>query len=301
MRKELGNIKEPTDFEGTVKELAEQVLDLSTKQPDGMIHDADTILADIMEAADFQVSGISDDIIKLYLEVENKDDFESLFYLLTGVTFEYYLHKCEGTIQRNVAETELRIIQIYLFKSNKSRKNSLIIQTDAPKNKIRTCLRNGYSLSLLSMDCGIKNIVNNLQEMGYIVRILYAPNGKFDKIKRFSCKEKYNLADYDMKYVLYHEKVVMELYNKVFCQNLKNPKSLTLEILEGTANQLGIFAIEINQFYILTDDATRFSLGYRDFRKIVNYYGYRIYRKTTASGDECYRFVFSEKLLEHYN
>lgn len=169
------------------------------------------------------------------------------------------------------------------------------------KNKIRTCLRNGYSLSLLSMDCGIKNIVNNLQEMGYIGRILYAPNGKFDKIKRFSCKEKYNLADYDMKYVLYHEKVVMELYNKVFCQNLKNPKSLTLEILEGTANQLGIFAIEINQFCILTDDATRFSLGYRDFRKIVNYYGYRIYRKTTASGDECYRFVFSEKLWEHYN
>ncbi len=28
--------KEPTDFEGTVKELTEQVLDLSTKQPDGM-------------------------------------------------------------------------------------------------------------------------------------------------------------------------------------------------------------------------------------------------------------------------
>lgn len=48
MRKELGNIKEPTDFEGTAKELAEQVLDLSTKQPDGMIHDADTILADMV-------------------------------------------------------------------------------------------------------------------------------------------------------------------------------------------------------------------------------------------------------------
>ena len=136
------------------------------------------------------------------------------------------------------------------------------------------------------MDCGIKNIVNNLQEMGYIVRILYAPNGKFDKIKRFSCKEKYNLADYDMKYVLYHEKVVMELYNKVFCQNLKNPKSLTLEILEGTANQLGIFAIEINQFCILTDDATRFSLGYRDFRKIVNYYGYRICELPLPCGTE---------------
>ena len=85
----------------------------------------------------------------------------------------YYGLSCEGTKQRNVTETELRIIQIYLFKSTKSRKNSLIIQTDAPKNKIRTCLRNGYSLSLLSMDCGIKNIVNNLQEMGYIVRIIF--------------------------------------------------------------------------------------------------------------------------------
>ena len=73
--------------------LAEEVMDLSTKQPDGVIHDADTILADIMEAADFQVSGISDDILKLYLEVENKDDFESLFYLMADEKFEDYLVK----------------------------------------------------------------------------------------------------------------------------------------------------------------------------------------------------------------
>lgn len=195
---------------------AKAILESSKKQPDDMCQNVDTIYSDIMKKSNYKIEGISDSILESYIAAENKADFESLFYLLTGVTFEYYLHKCEGTIQRNVAETELRIIQ-------------------------------------------------------------------------------------NMKYVLYHEKVVMELYNKVFCQNLKNPKSLTLEILEGTANQLGIFAIEINQFYILTDDATRFSLGYRDFRKIVNYYGYRIYRKTTASGDECYRFVFSEKLLEHYN
>lgn len=279
----------------------EKMVELSSKQPNGVYQNTDRIFTGIMERSNFTIKGMPDNILKLYLAAENKADFESLFYSLTGVKFEYYLRKSEEAIRYNAAETKLRIVQIFLPKSNKNGKNSLIIQTNAPKNKIRTCLRNGYSLSLLSMDCGIKNIVNNLQEMGYIVRILYAPNGKFDKIKRFSCKEKYNLADYDMKYVLYHEKVVMELYNKVFCQNLKNPKSFTLEILEGTANQLGIFAIEINQFCILTDDATRFSLGYRDFRKIVNYYGYRIYRKTTASGDECYRFVFSEKLWEHYN
>lgn len=98
--------KEPTDFEGTVKELTEQVLDLSTKQPDGMIHDADTILADIMEAADFQVSGISDDILKLYLDVENKDDFESLFYLMTDEKFENYLLKSKKIMEQNIAESK---------------------------------------------------------------------------------------------------------------------------------------------------------------------------------------------------
>ena len=31
-----------------LSKLVEEVMDLSTKQPDGVIHDADTILADIM-------------------------------------------------------------------------------------------------------------------------------------------------------------------------------------------------------------------------------------------------------------
>ena len=280
---------------------AKAILESSKKQPDDMCQNVDTIYSDIMKKSNYKIKGISDSILESYIAAENKADFESLFYLLTGITFEYYLHKCEGTKQRNVAETELRIIQIYLFKSNKSRKNSLIIQTDAPKNKIRTCLRNGYSLSLLSMDCGIKNIVNNLQEMGYIVRILYAPNGKFDKIKRFSCKEKYNLADYDMKYVLYHEKVVMELYNKVFCQNLQNPELLAPAVLENIANQLGIFAMADDQFCILYDDAIRFSLQYQDFRKIVNHHGYIIQGQTIASGDECYHFIFRDKLWTYHN
>jgi len=98
--------KEHTEFEGTVKELAEHVMDLSTKQPDGMIHDADTILADIMEAADFQVSEISDDILKLYLDVENKDDFESLFYLMTDEKFENYLLKSKKIMEQNIAESK---------------------------------------------------------------------------------------------------------------------------------------------------------------------------------------------------
>ena len=155
--------------------------------------------------------------------------------------------------------------------------------------------------SKIIQDDSVNCIVNNLQEMGYIVRILYAPNGKFDKIKRFSCKEKYNLADYDMKYVLYHEKVVMELYNKVFCQNLKNPELLAPAVLENIANQLGIFAMADDQFCILYDDAIRFSLQYQDFRKIVNHHGYIIQGQTIASGDECYHFIFRDKLWTYHN
>ena len=112
---------------------AKAILESSKKQPDDMCQNVDTIYSDIMKKSNYKIEGISDSILESYIAAENKADFESLFYLLTGVTFEYYLHICEGTIQRNVAETELRIIQIYLFKSNKSRKNSLIIQTDAPK------------------------------------------------------------------------------------------------------------------------------------------------------------------------
>lgn len=277
----------------------EKMVELSSKQPNGVYQNTDRIFTGIMERSNFTIKGMPDNILKLYLATENKADFESLFYSLTGVKFEYYLRKSEEAIRYNAAETKLRIVQIFLPKSNKNGKNSLIIQTNAPKNKIRTCLRNCYFL--FSMDDSVNCIVNNLQEMGYIVRILYAPNGKFDKIKRFSCKEKYNLADYDMKYVLYHEKVVMELYNKVFCQNLQNPELLAPAVLENIANQLGIFAMADDQFCILYDDAIRFSLQYQDFRKIVNHHGYIIQGQTIASGDECYHFIFRDKLWTYHN
>ena len=202
-----------------------------------------------MERSNFTIKGMPDNILKLYLAAENKADFESLFYSLTGVKFEYYLRKSEEAIRYNAAETKLRIVQIFLPKSNKNGKNSLIIQTNAPKNKIR----------------------------------------------------KYNLADYDMKYVLYHEKVVIELYNKVFCQNLQNPELLAPAVLENIANQLGIFAMADDQFCILYDDAIRFSLQYQDFRKIVNHHGYIIQGQTIASGDECYHFIFRDKLWTYHN
>lgn len=63
--------------------------------------------------------------------------------------------------------------------------------------KIRFGLALEWLFFIFTLDgCGIKNIVNNLQEMGYIVRILYAPNGNSVKIKDFLVK-KNNICCYD--------------------------------------------------------------------------------------------------------
>lgn len=197
----------------------EKMVELSSKQPNGVYQNTDRIFTGIMERSNFTIKGMPDNILKLYLAAENKADFESLFYSLTGVKFEYYLRKSEEAIRYNAAETKLRIVQIFLPKSNKNGKNSLIIQTNAPKNKIRTCLRNCYFL--FSMDDSVNCIVN--------------------------------------------------------------------------------FAMADDQFCILYDDAIRFSLQYQDFRKIVNHHGYIIQGQTIASGDECYHFIFRDKLWTYHN
>lgn len=119
-----------------LSKLVEEVMDLSTKQPDGVIHDADTILADIMGAADFHISGISDDILKLYLEVENKDDFEALFYLMADEKFEDYLIESKKVMKKNVSKAEPRVVQVYLLDSDNDEKGSIIFETDAPKTVI---------------------------------------------------------------------------------------------------------------------------------------------------------------------
>lgn len=122
--------EETSDIEKMIEELTEDVMDLSLRQSDGAVHNADTILADIMEAADFQVSGISDDILKLYLEVENKDDFESLFYLMADEKFENYLLKSKKIMEQNIAESKhskykltekgVKIVLDFISKSHKT-------------------------------------------------------------------------------------------------------------------------------------------------------------------------------------
>lgn len=98
--------EETSDIEKMIEELTEDVMDLSLRQPDGAVHNADTILEDSVRKVDFQTEGISNDILKLYLEAENKEDFKSLFYVMTDMKFEDYLLKSQEIMKQNIIENK---------------------------------------------------------------------------------------------------------------------------------------------------------------------------------------------------
>lgn len=62
---------------------------------DGVIQDADTVLADIMQTADFEITGLGKEIFEIYKKTRDKEAFEDLFYSLSGETFEEYIGRCE--------------------------------------------------------------------------------------------------------------------------------------------------------------------------------------------------------------
>lgn len=98
--------EETSDIEKMIEELTEDVMDLSLRQPDGAVHNADTILEDSVRKVDFQTEGISNDILKLYLEAENKEDFKLLFYVMTDMKFEDYLLKSQEIMKQNIIENK---------------------------------------------------------------------------------------------------------------------------------------------------------------------------------------------------
>lgn len=222
--------------------LAEEVMDLSTKQPDGVIHDADTILADIMEAADFQVSGISDDILKLYLEVENKDDFESLFYLMADEKFEDYLVKSKKVMEENVSKAEPRAIQVYLSDSGNDKKESIIFETDVPKAVIENWIKSQHNS--ISSNYPFHHMVMGLLDEGYLVKLLYDQYSKCNDVElidQYSCEEIYHV-DCSIGDILHHMTIFTRLYYDASgVPFIKLTDSMDESDLKRIANVLGIY------------------------------------------------------------
>lgn len=77
-----------------IKDKIKEVETLMNNTPNGMIRDADTILADAVEKTDFEISGIAKEIFNVYKNSADKRAVKEMFYLFTGMDFKKYLDKC---------------------------------------------------------------------------------------------------------------------------------------------------------------------------------------------------------------
>lgn len=74
-----------TEMIGEIKSLAE-------KLPTGWIIDADTMLADLLQHIEPE-TGIAQELFKIWTDSSDKASIESMFYLLTDMTFDDFLSR----------------------------------------------------------------------------------------------------------------------------------------------------------------------------------------------------------------
>lgn len=66
----------------------------------GVIIDADTILADLIDIAGYKFTGISQDIFNIWKASTDKRSVEQMFFEFVGVEFNEYLRRCIDGISR---------------------------------------------------------------------------------------------------------------------------------------------------------------------------------------------------------
>ena len=62
--------------------------------PSGQIIDADTLLADVIENADYEISDMFKEIAETWMTSEDQRGIEVVFEVLTGTNFEEFVDKC---------------------------------------------------------------------------------------------------------------------------------------------------------------------------------------------------------------
>ena len=82
-----------------------KVEELNCNTPNGRIKDADTILVDLIDNADFEVTGLAQEIFNIYKESVDKESVEKMFFLFTWIGFDEYLIKCEQEISKEINGT----------------------------------------------------------------------------------------------------------------------------------------------------------------------------------------------------
>ena len=80
--------------ESPTQELVDKVKDLLANTPNGMVRDADTILYDAIEEADFEITGIAESVLRAWEKSTDKKSVEEMFYTFTDMHFEDFLERC---------------------------------------------------------------------------------------------------------------------------------------------------------------------------------------------------------------
>ena len=83
-----------------MEELLKEVEELNANTPNGMIADADTILVDLIDKNDFEITGIAQDIFNIWKNSSDKNAVEQMFFEFADTEFKDYLETCKKEISR---------------------------------------------------------------------------------------------------------------------------------------------------------------------------------------------------------
>lgn len=86
--------------ESYTQELVDKVKDLIANAPNSAVRDADAILYDVIEEADFEITGIAECILRAWKKSSDKKAVEEMFYIFTNMHFEEFLEKCMAETTR---------------------------------------------------------------------------------------------------------------------------------------------------------------------------------------------------------
>lgn len=83
-----------------MEKLLKEVEKLNANTPDGIVVDADTILVDVIQKNDFEITGIAQDIFNIWRNSSDRKAVEQMFFEFTDMEFKDYLKKCKEEITR---------------------------------------------------------------------------------------------------------------------------------------------------------------------------------------------------------
>ena len=107
----------------------EKIEKMMQNLPDGMIRDADTILADILEEnVDLKFTGVSQDIFNIWKNSSDKTAVEQMFFEFTGYEFVEYLEECQRTLY---SVKMANVVKDWLKEKNCKKNNDLSCLMDS--------------------------------------------------------------------------------------------------------------------------------------------------------------------------